>query len=86
MSTNPLICNLEYKISNPIYIKEINGGLSISYIIKTEIYKKTDKEIFTKFYRYDYKVIDNKITDVEYFIIDDTTWIGEMNDTDWGCY
>lgn len=79
MNNQLLIRNLEYKISNPLYIREINGGLSISYVIKKVVYKKTRNELFSKLYRYDYKVIDNKIKDVKYFIINDTTWVGEMN-------
>jgi hypothetical protein len=84
MNNQLLISNFEYKISNPPDVMEIIGGLSIVYVIKKEVYKETSYELFYKLYRYDYKVIDNKICDVEYFIIKDTDWIGETNDTNWG--
>ena len=72
MNNENLIRNLEYKIKQQPYVRNINNGLCISYVIKIVVYKRTNNEIFSKLYRYDYKVIDNKICDVEYFIINDT--------------
>jgi hypothetical protein len=69
---------LEHKLKNPPYIREKYPYLSISWIIKEDVYKKTANEIFTKTYRYDYtyNLMTNEINH-QYFMIDNTTWIGE---------
>ena len=80
MNFHQLNNNLNYKLSNPPFIRNIINGIRVSYTIKITVLKKTKNEIFRKLHRYDYSIINNEICNMEYFIINDTTYIGEMND------
>jgi hypothetical protein len=82
--TQQLTDNIRYKLNQQPFVRNITGGMSISYVIKIMVVKRTENEVFHQLFRYDYNVIDDKICDAEYFTIEDITWIGEMNDTNWG--